>query len=379
MTKILLFAIAIATLLILPGCGASSSNDDGSVITVPEVTPPSASKSIIPLKVTLKDGIIRNAIVQLASLLKGKLNISAETDFGGVAILSIPSSVIETLATNDLLYIYGESKSNSTIDVNGATRPLKEGQVKLKSFLPKPSELQAILNSGLKLEDHPLVKKATTVSHFTNAEAVLFDNELKKKGLITTASNPNTIINTSGSLDEILTTLRNEIQKVGTPTIKKFKLIAASTKAIIEQGISTILQGQTISITNSDLILLELAENETLTLEPSFESNILPALQTQINLDIQSNEFDSLLFTSVNGTSFTSALETITTQDMASAVDDKIELEDPQATLDDLVSTSIQGHQLKNIVISSPNHFAGTDFYRSVAVMPISTIIFPQN
>ena len=343
MAKILLLISSILILLMLPGCGASSSSGDSAVNSpTPGTTPGTntpVSQSIIPLTITLKDGIVRNATVQLASLLQGKLNVSAETDFGGQATLHIPSDIINNLANNDLLYIYGQSNANSTIDVNGFTQGLQSGQVKLRSFLPDPGYLKAVLASSNKIEDDPLVKKSSVVSHFTNAEAVLFDNELKKKGLLNSASNPNTNITTTESLVSVLNELRSEIQKVGTPTIKKFKLIAAATKAIIEKNISTILQGQTASITEPDQILFELAENETALLEPNFESNILPSLQTEVNQDLQSSEFDSPLFTS----SFTEDLSQVSSQDMITAVDEKIELSTPQATINDLLSNSYQG------------------------------------
>jgi hypothetical protein len=390
MIKVLLFVLSFIGLILLPGCGVGSTDGDGvgsittGTATGGEDTGTSTSQSVIPLKVTLRDGIIRNATVTLASLLQGSLNVSAETDFGGVATLNIPSDIINNLATSDLVYVYGISKADSTVDVKGITRGLQPGQVKLKSYLPAPSYLKSILASPNKLEDDTQVNKSTTVSHFTNAEAVLFDNELQKKGLLNSASSPTMTITTSESLFALLTTLRTEIAKPNTPVIKKFKLIAASTKAIIEQNISTILQGQTIQITESDQILLEIVSNETATLEPSFEANILPAMQADVNQDLASSEFTSPLFdVSTNGSTFTSSLVTVTSQDMASAVDVKIELSDPQATLDDLIAASIRGPQLKNITISSPIIQSGiqanAEFYQSTAVMPISTIVYPEN
>lgn len=380
--KILLFVFSIIGLILLPGCGAGSTDSGGvgSVTTgggnnTGNGGTPVVSQSIVPLKVTIKDGIVRNATVQLASLLQGNLNVSAETDFGGVATLNIPAEIINNLATNDLVYVYGESKNDSTIDVKGFTQGLQAGQVKLKSYLPAPSYLKSVLASPNRLEDDAQVNKSTTVSHFTNAEAVLFDNELKSKGLLNSASNPTTTITTTESLIAVLTTLRTEIAKPNTPTIKKFKLIAASTKAIIEQNVSTILQGQNISITQSDQILFEIATNESATLEPSFEANVLPTMQSDVNQDLQSSEFSSPLFEAT----FSNTLEAVSSEDMASAVDDRIELSDPQATLDDLLTTSIRGPQLKNIKVSSPTIQAGSDFYQSTAVMPISTIVFPEN
>ncbi|MCO4783234.1 MAG: hypothetical protein KC646_12990 [Candidatus Cloacimonetes bacterium] len=394
MMKVFLFVLSALGLILLPGCGAGNT-DSGGVGSVVNggtntggggsTTPnnPNASQSVVPLRITLKDGIVRNATVRLASLLQGSLNVTAETDFGGVATLNIPSEIINSLATNDLVYVYGESTSNSTIDVKGFTQGLQAGQVKLRSYLPAPSYLKSVLASPNKLEDDTQVNKSTTVSHFTNAEAVLFDNELKKKGLLSSASSPSASITTNESLISVLTTLRSEIAKPNTPTIRKFKLIAASTKAIIEQNVSTILQGQTASITDPDQILFEIAANETATLEPSFESNILPAMQADVNTDLQSSEFASPLFDSTGGSDFTSTLATVSSEDMASSVDDKIELSDPQATLDDLVATSIRGPQLKNIKVSSSIIQAGTpptaEFYQSTAVMPISTIVYPEN
>lgn len=382
MIKVLLFVFSIIGLILLPGCGASSSDNEGVGSNTGSgvntggggITTP-VSQSIVPLKITIKDGIVRNATVQLASLLQGSLNISAVSDFSGVATLNIPSDVINNLATNDLVYVYGESNTDSTIDVKGFTQGLQAGQVKLKSYLPAPSYLKSVLASSNKLEDDTEVNKSTTVSHFTNAEAVLFDNELKKKGLLTSASSPTMTITTGESLIAVLTTLRTEIAKPNTPTIKKFKLIAASTKAIIEQNVSTILQGQNTSLANSDQILFEIATNETAILEPSFETNILPNMQSDINQDLQSTEFSSPLFE----TNFSNTLEAISSQEMANAVDDKIELSDPQATLDDLIATSIQGPQLKNIKVTLPTLKADTQFYQSTIVMPISTIIFPEN
>jgi len=301
--------------LLYSGCGSPL----GGVNTVSE----GAVAAKNQLNVPVADGVIRNAQVSIVNARTGQVLFrGVDPDNDGTYAFDMERTTLAGILDADLLYLYAESTAQSSVDVNGAVQGLNAGQVRFKSFLPNGAVIKSILNVSDDLGADPRVNKKRAVTHFSNAKSLLAESKLIKDGVLTQPLRPG-----RAAPANVLTALPNQTAAVETaladPTsnlTKKFKLISMATKALVEDGVTTILQNQnTISVSEGDSLLLEVANN-TGALNPVFQAK-LADLNQRINNDLQDS-----LFTSSFDAGLNNNIQTVTSEEAAAAASSDVSI-----------------------------------------------------
>ena len=284
MTKYLIFTL-ILTALLLNGCGS---------VSVPSGSYNPESRTI---DVTAIDGVIRNARVRLASLLRGGLSPYAITDENGKATLTVTLQEIERLANDDMVYLYVESTNDSSVmvgQVNQSELPLKSGQVKMKSYLGNASKFKVKAAIHESLNEDAEIGRRVVVSHLSNAVSMMVDAELKRDGQIARIATPNEgakiySAETLRTLEERRLLLLQAQTDRNSPISQKLHLISIATKALVEQGISDFLDdGVITSLSSGAEAILDLAVNTELGLSDTFSTKVAE-LDALVEEDIRSN------------------------------------------------------------------------------------------
>jgi hypothetical protein len=310
--RYLLALLAILTSLMFYGCGGVSSGDDDSSGALPVGgggpgggNPISGSVSV--LSATVADGPIQAANVWVASLRRGALTTEpVSTDASGKVSVSIPNSLLMTMADDDILYWYAVATENSKVSVNGVSKDLVANQFRFRSTIGKGLEAKA----GANLGSFVPAPETTSVSHFSNAEFVIVETKLGR----TESIRPD--ITTSADLDlfsNALAEVARDIADSSSPVARKFKLIAMATKAIVEDGMTQILEGGKSGLDQSDQILLELGKSSNLSLAPQFVQAI-PTLSARVSQDLTSS-----LFSAGFDPGVTSVIQSISNQSITTA------------------------------------------------------------
>ena len=281
----------------------------------------------VRIEVSALDGPLIKARVRLVSLLEGTLDTQT-TDSRGHATLSLPRADLSALSDQDLLYFYVDSLKSLSTSVepqSKSTRVLQEGQVRLKSFLPPVTQIKNI-SSNL-LSSDPDLAKASVISHFSNAQAVLAEANLKSLGILNKSIRPENRISPADIplVNSNIRTVESAI-RTGDPNLTpKFKLVAMATKALVENDVSEFLTGASkTNIASSDEILLELAENGSgsnpeLALKSSFQQSIV-TLSQAISMDLSSEEIRSVFADSATP----NAINDVTAEKVEAAVGENL-------------------------------------------------------
>jgi len=295
------------------GCGGVSSGNDESSDATPVGggggggggNPVLGSVSVLSAKVA--DGPIQGANVWVASLRKGPLTTEpVSTDASGNVSVSVPNTILMTMADDDILYWYAVATANSKVNVNGVNKDLVANQFRFRSTIGKGSEARA----GASLGSFVPSPQTSSVSHFSNAEFVIVETKLGRSEPI----RPD--ITTSTDLDlfsNALDAVNRDIADSTSPVARKFKLIAMATKAIVEDGMTQILEGGKSGLEQSDQILLELGKSTNLNLAPQFVQAI-PTLSARVSQDLTSN-----LFSAGFDPGVTSVIQSISNQSISTA------------------------------------------------------------
>jgi len=309
------------------GCGLPSSAPPKSGADAGTV-----AEETVVLNIQALDGPLEAARVRLVSLQKGVLGSPVFTQPGGEARIELPKSVFDGLDDADLLYFYVDSVENTRIQTGPSTvssKPLVAGQAKLRSYLPRVQTIKSRIELFKPLDTAPDIKSSTTVSHFSNARAVILEQQLKKAGTITAPLTPESvapILFTTEVLDTVsntLDTIATQLENPASDTARKFRLLATATKAILERDIKDILLFPSqLGLEDSDAILLELAENGAdgqHAFHPVFELEFA-SLSAEISKDLT----DTALIDSVGSASAVNGLLTITDQEVRAALDNDL-------------------------------------------------------
>lgn len=275
------------------------------------------------LNVPVADGVIRNAQVSIVNARTGQVLFQGvDPDNDGTYAFDMQRTTLAGILDTDILYLYAESTAQSSVDVNGAAQGLNAGQVRFKSFLPNGAIIKSILNVSDDLGTDPRINKKRAVTHFSNAKSLLAEAKLIKDGVLNQPLRPG-----RAAPANVLTALPNQTAAVETaladPTsnlTKKFKLISMATKALVEDGVTTILQNQnTSSVSEADSLLLEVANN-TGALNPVFQAK-LADLNQRVNNDLQDS-----LFTSSFDAGLTNNIQTVTSEEAAEAASSDVSI-----------------------------------------------------
>ena len=282
------------------GCGLPSSAPPKSGADAGTV-----AEETVVLNIQALDGPLEAARVRLVSLQKGVLGSPVFTQPGGEARIELPKSVFDGLDDADLLYFYVDSVENTRIQTGPSTvssKPLVAGQAKLRSYLPRVQTIKSRIELFKPLDTAPDIKSSTTVSHFSNARAVILEQQLKKAGTITAPLTPESvapILFTTEVLDTVsntLDTIATQLENPASDTARKFRLLATATKAILERDIK-------------DILLFH----------PVFELEFA-SLSAEISKDLT----DTALIDSVGSASAVNGLLTITDQEVRAALDNDL-------------------------------------------------------
>jgi len=279
--------------LLLAGCGLGG----GGGGTGEGGAGPQADNRVI-FTVQVKDGFLSNTRVRLVSLREGTL-ANGVTNAIGESNLVITQETLAGLNANDKLYVFADSVPGSMVQTKGGSlRPMQPGQAKLKSFLPKVSDLR--LKSALfkPITSDPQIRNAAKVSHLSNAKALMMEQQLKKQGILAAPIEPDSnagIVFSTDVIDDLedkLEVIETEIVKnPPTEVGKKFKLIAAANKAMVEKGINTLLltDDPAAGFENSLDVLLDFAANGgglAVGLHPDFDA-VLDDIILEVSEDFQ--------------------------------------------------------------------------------------------
>lgn len=315
--KFLLTSLILCLSIALNGCGGSSSNSTTSVTTIETVK--------LVGKVT--DGALGGVKVSLASLRKGSISNTVITSSDGSYTLEIAKSILSNLNDKDLPYIYATSTNESKVTTSGGKqKKLVANQVRFRSFVSvsalktlAKAKSSTIKNDSSLQTDSKLKKLAQglTISHISNAKALLVEAKLKKIDPVKFAK-PITPDNfddegdakvdfTDDEIDAIdiqIETIELALETAGSPELKKLKLISAATKQIVEFGKANIIKGGALtSLEDSLEILLDLADDAT-DIDDEFAQD-LALLADLVNDDFDDEDLkdffsDSTIFTTIS-------------------------------------------------------------------------------
>jgi hypothetical protein len=319
MFKLLLLIATTTIMLALNGCGGGGGGTTSSS---------TSSTTTYGLPVTASDGVIAGAKVHFSSLKGDQILVECTytecvTDTNGKATLKIPASVIANLADDDIPFLYVESTTDTSVGgVSIATDP---SRVKLKSYLPKASVMKSIVATSL-LADSVEITQAATVSHFSNAIAVMVEGQL---GLTNPVSSSGITNKSTAERNELVATAeqtRKElINRLKTnpngPEAQKFKGLAVATKAIIDHNIKKILSGgkDRAGGANIDEILLEMAKTSNMALDSTYNT-AFTSIFAAVNTDLGNSIHAGSLPKGFNTTNFKNIAEAATKQATGTAI-----------------------------------------------------------
>ncbi len=311
----------------------------------------------VSFQVLAKDGVISNALVYFCSLNKGVIKGPFSTSFDGVAKPSFDKSVLESLEEDDQLYWWITSTSSTTVTVdrtNPRIKAVSPGQVSLKSYLGRAVLIRskAAINPDLSQDSEILSK--STVTHFSNARANLFEARLLKSGLISSRVNQEapSIQFTESKLKNITQfaeQLDERYSKSNSATAHKLKLMAAMTKAIIEYDVSRLLDGTTDQgLSNSASVLFQVAENNFREVSSEFLT-VFDNLYVQLEQDL----LDSDIRKSIGDDSIVVSMQSISKNQTRLAVASDLDDDIPRLSVEDI--TPIPSNSLS---VKSPGEVA---------------------
>ena len=330
--KYLLKIVSILLLTLwIAGCGLPKA-------TVSSIDQP--EEPTVSFEVSVVDGILEQAEVQLVSLKSGVLSDVLLTNNSGQVTIKILKSRLTQLDNDDLIFLYAGSTGNTELLAEFTKIPLQVGQVQFRSILPKVPDLKRSAEFFDPISKDPSVGNLCQVSHFTNARTVLVENFLQQNGLISAPIKPSRLPDITfdsdllQNIEGLIKSVDQDLLDPSSVIAQKYKLITVATKAIVEKGISRILltPSQNWSLAEADQILFELAKPTPNGLHPSFESEFA-ALEAQVVLDQSSGSFP-----------FTETLEQtitqITVEDTKASVATQLVLEDPVSLVPSLTATT---------------------------------------
>lgn len=335
---------------ILSGCGLSGSTDPQTpgVITAPPET--------VIFNISVIDGTLENAEVQLVSLREGELGDPVLTDGDGKASIEILKSRLDLLDNEDILFFYASSTSGTKLRTSSGSTDLQQGQVQFRSILPPAVTLKSRAELFDPITDDPEVGNLSQLSHFSNARTHIVEDFMRRDGVITEPLKPGGLPNIIFT-SEILRRIDGQVQSVDQELVvssstitKKFKLLATATKAIVERSIHEILLNpdQNWTISNSDLILFELAGTTSAdnnALHPIF-FNAFSTLSEEITQDLTSAEFPFI-------SPFSEALDQISEEETRESFEEELVLEEITSLEPILTSTTPLRSSLHFLIRSS--------------------------
>jgi hypothetical protein len=309
----ILLSIFIGFLMHL-GCGLPTSE-------LPKQTEETSTVKYKNLTVHVTDGVLKDARVRLVSVLNGII-ASGFTNSSGNAVFQVQEDTLKALQDDDVLYLYADSMASTTVTVSSTeTKNLLDGQAKLKSYLPSVATIKTKLPFYDELCDETTIKKNCTVSHFSNAKAIMMEQSLKNEGTILqslrpdSAYQPTLTAENRVSMVERLQSIDITLATSNAILAKKFKFIAVATKAIIEQGIAQILAGSSYnSVQDCEHILMEIAGNTGKPIQPMFSFSFAD-LYSQVNAELTSSVFSGTF----NTTAIATGLAVISSDDTKAA------------------------------------------------------------
>lgn len=293
-----LYSISLLLVIFITGCGISSTEFGSTKGTIGDLV----------FQGQFVDGPITNGLVSLATLKKGRISREFSTDANGRFEMRLTKSELLALDDKDLPYIFARSTASSTIA--GTNRNLRAGQATFKSIL-KVSDLKAIagtsrgeLDTSATFTDPSLknLSQGLKVSHYSAAKAALIESKLKATGKLKKSNaslNPDvyndeadpTISYSDSDLDEILNhveTVEEALQDKDSDESKKFVMLAAATKYVVERVNSATVEiqdGEIENVDDLDELLLELAE-ESAVLDAAVVNTIQNSILQEINREL---------------------------------------------------------------------------------------------
>ncbi len=292
-SKYLLLAFSLSC-LILAGCGTSSTSSSSALATT-------------NLSGTLTDGPISNAKVSLATFKNGAISNEVLTDEEGNYTIQVSNAVINDLSDEDLPYIYASSTANSKVKTSGGSaKDLVEGQVNFRSLLAV-NQLKTLVSDNKTAftttavdteadENLQDLARSLTISHVSNAKALVLESKLLAKGVLKEGEqiNPKVLSRARTVAQTEISEALNEVAAVdlaledpNSEETANLMMLAAVTKEIVEQGkIDDIVTSATAvkSLTNAAKFLLELSR-ERKAFTPTFNTRLSDRL-SEVNSDL---------------------------------------------------------------------------------------------
>lgn len=294
----------------------------------------------VDFTISVIDGVLQEAEVQLVSLKLGILSDTFLTNKEGNVTLKVSKSKIAQLEDDDLLFVYASSSNNTQLSKEFVRSPLQVGQVQFRSLLPRANQLKRSAELFNPITKDPTIGQLCQVSHFTNARTVIMENFLLQDGLISEPIKPSSLpgieltSNLLQNINLLVESIDQDLAISSSIVAQKFKLITLATKAIVERGISTILLAPSSNwtLSDSDKILFELAKPAFNGLHPSFEAQ-LESLESEITSDLDSGVFPFM-------NDFSPSLTQITLEEAKDSVQAQFTLETAVSLVPSLTSTT---------------------------------------
>ena len=359
--RLRVFFISLSVLGFLCGCAGNFvqgiSDKSGRNPLVVEV----AARST--LKVKVADGPLTQTRVRLVSFTGGVI-ATGKSNSNGELELSVLRSIIQSLPDNDRLFLYADSEDRAArvLFSDGSSKPLKTGQVRIKSILPTASVIKAVTTT--ELTDHPDISRTSLISHFSNAAALLTESHLKRTGVLNQPLRPEIQITeqeldlVNSSIEETQIALNSGSEIV----LSRFKLLSMANKAIIEEDYeqSFLQSGRHFPITSSDYLLSELSDNGNsdagaLALSSAFTNPLLfDRLTQKIGTDLEKEDFQKALGASIP----LSRIQTINSENLiinsTASLSDEIESLFDQAVRSGISLTELRlSGQVGDLLVSS--------------------------